>query len=158
TPGPHTDTSLAQVTESFVGTNAGTVSGLHAATMYSFLCRASDLTGNEDTNTVEKSATTLDDTTPPTFDGSSVAAALDTPSTSAVKITWSQASDDQLAPNQIIYDVYQSSTPGGEDFSATPAAEVVGVTEAIVNLTSRTTAYWIVRAKDSAGNDDGNNF
>src|SRR5207248_2226244 len=84
------------------------------------------------------------------------AAAVDTPQTTAVKISWTAAIDDQTDPTQIAYDVYQASAPGMEDFTSAPVVTVTGATEAIVTMTPATTGYWVVRARDLAGNTDAN--
>ena len=61
--------SYTAASGTFTGVSVGLVTGLKQNTTYFFVCRARDLSGNEDTNTSERIATTPVDTTPPTFAG-----------------------------------------------------------------------------------------
>jgi hypothetical protein len=147
------DFSKAAVQQTFIGMNGGTVGGLKADTTYYFVCRAADLTGNEDQNKIEVHAKTPNDTSPPVFAGITSATLVAGSETTQVTLAWDEATDDQTAPAQIKYDVYQALTSGGETF-ATATKTVTGVTTAVVTVNPATTYYWIVRARDLAGNQN----
>jgi hypothetical protein len=136
----------------FTGVTSGLVSGLLQHTTYYFVCRARDLSGNQDTNTSERIATTTVDTTPPVFAG--VTSITDI-MTSSVQLNWSPATDIETP---IVYLVYDATSSGAEDFVAAPALTTpAGATSAVVmNLASATMYYFVVRAEDAAGNIDSN--
>jgi hypothetical protein len=126
------------------------------ATRYCFVVRAKDTSGNEETNTVEQCAITgaSADTTPPVFAG--LASATPGGSTT-INLAWAPAADDYTPAAAIVYDIYQASSSGGESYSTAPTKTVTGVTTtAIGGLTPNTTYFFVVRAKDAAGNQDGN--
>jgi hypothetical protein len=151
------DFSHPAAQQTFIGTTGGTLGGLVSDTTYYVVCRASDLTGNQDQNKHEVSATTPDDTTPPLFNGITSATPQSGMETTNVVLTWDPASDDQTSPDQIAYDVFQANAAGGEDFTGMPVTTVTGVNTATVTLAPATQAYWVVRARDKAGNEDVNN-
>jgi hypothetical protein len=101
------------------------------------------------------------DTTPPTFSGlqsgyyctgGPVRPAETTPYT----LTWQAATDDVTPSSQIVYDVFVSYTAGGENFSQPTWTTPPGVTTyRTPNLPSEGT-YFVVRARDQAGNEDQN--
>jgi hypothetical protein len=138
------------------GTTSATLFGLPSQTTLYFVCRARDASGNEDQNAIERIATTLADDTPPTFAGLTGVNVDSLART--VSITWDPALDDKTPPDQIVYDVYQSKTPGGEDFAGAPlVGSDRGATSIVVSdLVSDSTLYWVVRARDLAGNHDNN--
>jgi hypothetical protein len=102
------------------------------------------------------------DTTPPKFGGLQQAFAC-TPGpqrpgqTTPFNLSWEAATDDFTPPSQIVYDVYLATTSGGEDFSdptwVTPAGVIAYRT---AGLPSHGTFYFVVRARDMAGNEDAN--
>ena len=106
---------------------------------------------------MEVSATTLTptDSVPPTFGGVETATAT---SSSQIDLTWTAATDDVSASANIVYLVYISTTPGGQDFLVPPSyTTAAGVTSfTVTGLTSSTTYYFVVRAKDEAGNVETN--
>ncbi len=137
------------------------VTGLQNGITYYFVVRAVDGGGSEETNTIERSArpTTPIDLTPPTFGG--LQSATDSATGGSVSLAWSSATDpdtpecstDPSLP--ISYNVYYSETPGGQDFllpNSTTALTNMDVT----GLTNGVTYYFVVRAEDSAGNEEGN--
>lgn len=136
------------------GETSYVVTGLTPKATRYYVVRARDAAGNDDTNVIEKSGTTLPDTTAPTFAGVETASAV---GATAVKLTWSDAKDDADKPSQIEYLIYQSATPGGEDFG-TPIGTTAPGDNAFVatGLTPATDYYFVVRARDTAGNVDGN--
>ncbi|MCC6646424.1 MAG: fibronectin type III domain-containing protein [Polyangiaceae bacterium] len=139
----------------FVGGTSGVVTGLKSATSYFFVCRAADASGNEEKNKQERSAKTLEDNTPPTFKG---LAKISNLTASSVDLEWEAATDDKTAPADLVYDVFQATAAGTEDFTKPPlATSAPGATTLTVpNLKSATTYYFVVRARDKAGNRDTN--
>lgn len=102
------------------------------------------------------------DHTPPGFAGLERAFAC-TPGpqrpgqTTPYTLTW-QAARDAVAPaRRIAYDVYYATTPGAEDFSRPTWATMPGATSfRTPGLPSHGEAYFVVRARDAAGNEDAN--
>lgn len=102
------------------------------------------------------------DSTPPLFAGLQSAFAC-TPGpvrpgeTTSYTLTWQAATDDATPSSEIVYDIFLAYTSGGEDFSQPTWTTPPGVT------TYRTPAllyggtyYFVVRARDQAGNEDQN--
>src|SRR5262249_8539733 len=83
------------------GATGYSVTGLTPNKSYSFVVRARDQAGNDDTNTTEKTAKTLNDTTAPTFAG---LVTVDTATASKLTLHWAAASDDSNAASAIVYD------------------------------------------------------
>ena len=139
----------------FTGVSVGVVSQLKPATTYYFVCRARDLSGNEDTNTSERTATTPVNTTPPTFAG---LASITNVTATGVQLNWLAATNPETPSSEIVYDVFQATTSGGEVFTAAPAATSTpgALSIALSNLPPSSTLYWVVRARDLAGNEDTN--
>jgi hypothetical protein len=139
----------------FTGETHGLVEGLEPSTTYYFVCRAEDASGNEDANTGERSAKTSDDSSPPVFAGLT---AVKNVTSSSVDLEWAEATDDKTPQADIVYDVFQGAAAGGQDFTKPPAAtSASGATTVTVSgLASRTKYYWVVRARDLAGNRDSN--
>ncbi|MDH5327800.1 MAG: fibronectin type III domain-containing protein [Gammaproteobacteria bacterium] len=125
--------------------------GLNDSRTYFFVVRARDEAGNRDLNTVELSVTTPDETSP-IFSGVSRVIAR---SSREIYLTWSAASDNVSAGNTIVYNIYMSTVSGGQDFS-TPNYSVTTLDKLITGLDDYTNYYFVVRAKDQAGNLDGN--
>lgn len=136
------------------GATGFVVSGLAPATTYYFVVRARDLAGNVDANTVERSAATGSDTTPPTFAGATGATGV---SASSLEVTWAPATDNVSSSAQIVYELYASTTSGGQTFGNPTATTPAGVTShTLTGLLASTTYHVVVRARDEAGNLDGN--
>ncbi|HEY2367534.1 MAG TPA: fibronectin type III domain-containing protein, partial [Polyangiaceae bacterium] len=117
---------------------------------------AYDWAHNDDGNDIETSATTPSaiDATTPTFSG---AASAVTKSPGSVALAWPAASDDVSQSSAISYLVYASTTSGGEDFQSPDVVTVAGATSATSSdLGGDTLYYFVVRAKDQAGNIDAN--
>jgi hypothetical protein len=139
---------------SFTGTSLGVVTHLLPSTMYYFVCRAHDLSNNEDTNTFERTATTPVDMTPPTFAGLTMVTNVEA---TTAQLNWAAATDPQTDQADMLYDVYQATTAGGENFATPSATSAPGATSInLSGLPSSTTLYWVVRARDEAGNEDTN--
>jgi hypothetical protein len=77
--------------------------------------------------------------------------------TTPYTLTWGEASDGVTPPSRIVYDVYFATTPGGEDFGKPTWTTAPGVTSfRTAGLPSHGEAYFVVRARDAAGNEDAN--
>jgi len=108
-----------------------------------------DDTGDDDTADDD----TQPDTTPPTFDGATDALQED----NSVCLIWSPATDDTDESADIVYRVYMSSTSGGQDLENPTLTTEAGVCEACVNdLYYAGIRFFVVRAVDTAGNEDEN--
>jgi len=102
------------------------------------------------------------DVTPPVFAGLQRAFAC-TPGprrpgeTTPFSLSWQPASDDETATAGIVYDVYFANRPGGEDFAQPTWTTAPGATGfRTPGLPSQASAYFVVRARDAAGNEDRN--
>jgi hypothetical protein len=101
------------------------------------------------------------DTTLPTFSGLQSASfctggPVRPAETTPYELTWQAATDDVTPSSQIVYDVFMAHTPGGEDFSHPTWTTPPGVTTyRTPDLPSEGT-YFVVRARDEAGNEDQN--
>lgn len=102
------------------------------------------------------------DTTPPKFAGlKSATTCIPGPigggRTSSYHLSWDPATDNRTPSSQIVYDVYQATPPGGEDFSMPTYTTPAGVSSFDTPpLPSDHTFYFVVRARDRAGNRDSN--
>jgi hypothetical protein len=102
------------------------------------------------------------DTTAPTFAGITSAFAC-TPGpqrpgqTTPYTLGWKPASDDATPADRIVYDIYSATTRGGEDFTKPTWTTPPGATSfRTPGLPSHGEAYFVVRARDAAGNRDSN--
>jgi Fibronectin type III domain len=139
---------------SFLGGTSGIVDGLNNSSTYYFVCRAQDSSANQDSNTFERSATTLNDSTPPTFGGITGVTNI---SSTTLDLQWTAATDDHSAAADIVYDVYESATKGGEIYTKPTAVSAAGATTVTLSgLASNTLLYFVVRARDKAGNETTN--
>ncbi len=137
-------------------TTAGTsftATPLASPANYCFVVHAQDAAGNVDTNTVEQCATTLADLAP-TFGGlSSVGSATRT----SLALGWTAATDDHTPSSSIIYLVYRAASTGAESYAAPTYTTPAGVTSFVATgLGAGTTYYFVVRARDMAGNFETN--
>jgi hypothetical protein len=102
------------------------------------------------------------DQTPPTFSGlKSATTCIPGPigegRTSSYHLSWEAATDDVTPSSKIIYNVYQATTAGGENFSQPTYTTPAGVTSFDTpQLPTGKTFYFVVRARDQAGNEDSN--
>jgi hypothetical protein len=137
------------------GATTHTITGLSPNTMYYFVVRARDEAGNTDTNTVERSATTLSDGgTPPTFAGLVSATTL---SQTAIELSWDPATDDVTPSSEIIYYIYVAPMSGGQNFTVPTYQTAPGViTYNVTGLSQGLTYYFVVRARDGDNNIDSN--
>lgn len=133
------------------GVTSYSVGKLNTNTKYYFVVRAQDFAGNIDTNRVEQSATTpaQADNMAPTFAGLASASA----SGNSITLTWSAATDTVTAQAQIVYQIYQASSAGGESYATPTFTTAPGATQYVVSgLGTGMTYYFVVRAQDQAGN------
>ena len=154
TPGGENYATPSYTTSS--GATTFTVGNLATNTKYYFVVRAQDQAGNVDSNTVEVSATTLNvsDTTAPTFGGATSATAQ---SATSIQLAWTAATDNYTSQSNIVYLVYQAKSSGAESYSSPSYTTAAGATSyAVTGLSSATTYYFVVRAKDQSGNIDTN--
>jgi hypothetical protein len=133
------------------GATFGIIDGLVEAKKYYVVVRAIDAAGNIAASTVEVAGSTLD-VTPPTFAGVTSASAVGT----SIKLTWPAASDLIDPASAITYDIYQGITAGGIDFTK-PNYKVTGVlTYTVTGLDPSKKYFFIVRARDTSGNEETN--
>jgi hypothetical protein len=94
------------------------------------------------------------DMTPPRFEGVQGF----TPLSQAVRLDWQPASDDVTQEADIDYLVYVADESGGQDFAAAAEVEATaGAVEATVSgLEPGGQYFFVVRARDAAGNIDTN--
>lgn len=102
------------------------------------------------------------DTTPPIFAGLNSAVAC-TPGpqrpgeTVPYNLSWHAAHDDVTPSSQIVYDIFMSTTPGEENFAQPSWTSPPGATTfQTPALPSNESVYFVVRARDQAGNEDTN--
>jgi hypothetical protein len=117
------------------------------------------LTGTQAANALAQVASP--DRTPPTFAGlKSATTCIPGPidgQTASYQLTWDPATDDVTPSKQIVYDIYQATKSGGEDFSAPTYTVRHGATGfATPQLPASEQFYFVVRARDRAGNEDSN--
>lgn len=151
TPG---DVSKFSSIATATGQSQVVVPGLSPSSRYYFICRAIDEAGNEDQNTVEVSAATGANPSPPVFVANVTIAPVTTDSFSAT-LSWDAlATDTTTAQDQIVYDVYESTTSGTEKVNNVPQwSSAAGASSVTVSgLTPNSTLYFIVCARNQAGN------
>jgi hypothetical protein len=72
---------------------------------------------------------------------------------SSYRLTWQPATDNDTPSAAIVYDVYQATAPGGEDFSRPTHSTAPGATSFVTaELPADSAYYFVVRARDAAGN------
>ena len=77
--------------------------------------------------------------------------------TAAYTLSWDPAIDNRSPTRRIVYDVYQATTAGGEDFSTPTYTTEPGATSFTTpELPTDKVLYFVVRARDQAGNRDWN--
>ena len=79
------------------------------------------------------------------------------PRDSIYHLVWDAASDDVSAPGAILYDIYQSTSSGGERYDTPTYTTAPGATSFDTPKLSGSQHYFfVVRARDEAGNRDSN--
>jgi hypothetical protein len=77
--------------------------------------------------------------------------------TTSYTLRWEPATDNVTRTNRIVYDVFQASAPGGENFATPTYTTAPGATSfATPPLPADQAVYFLVRARDRAGNSDSN--
>jgi hypothetical protein len=101
------------------------------------------------------------DQTPPTFAGLQAATTC-VPGpiagqTASYRLSWDPATDDVTPSMKIVYDIDQATKAGGEDFSSATYTARHGATSFTTPpLPADEVFYFVVRARDRAGNRDAN--
>ncbi len=94
------------------------------------------------------------DDTAPIFSGLA-SVALNT--ATQVTLSWNGAIDGASAQVDIVYDIYQATATGAENYTAATYTSNPGATSYVVTgLTPATQYFFVVRARDQAGNHDTN--
>ena len=101
------------------------------------------------------------DHTPPEFGGLASATTCYGPIgpgiSSSYHLSWAAASDNVTPARRIVYEIYQTTTPGGEDLAHPTYTTPRGATSFDTpKLPVVETFYFIVRARDRSGNEDSN--
>jgi len=77
--------------------------------------------------------------------------------TTRYTLRWDPATDNVTRSKRIVYSVFQASAPGGEDYSTPTYTTVPGATSFVTPpLPADRAVYFVVRARDRAGNSDAN--
>ena len=77
--------------------------------------------------------------------------------TTSYNLTWDPADDNRTPTQGIVYDVYQAEKSGGEDFATPTYTTSAGATSFTTPpLATDKYFYFVVRARDQAGNSDAN--
>ena len=102
------------------------------------------------------------DRVPPVFEGlksatTCIPGPIGPETKSSYHLSWNAAKDNVTPSSGIIYEVYQATAPGGENFSQPTYATAPGATTFTTpSLPADQTFYFVVRARDRAGNEDSN--
>jgi hypothetical protein len=77
--------------------------------------------------------------------------------TTPYNLSWQGATDNRTAASHLVYDIFMASSPGTEDFLQPTWTTAPGVTSfRTPGLPSHGIVYFVVRARDVAGNEDTN--
>ena len=102
------------------------------------------------------------DRTPPTFAGlesatTCVPGPIGGGRTTSYHLSWNPAKDNVTPSSKIVYDVYQATSAGSENFTAPTYTTPAGATSFDTpQLPTDKAVYFVVRARDRAGNRDSN--
>jgi alpha-tubulin suppressor-like RCC1 family protein len=123
-------------------------------TATSLFASASDVAGNTSACSTG-GLTYVHDSMPPLFAGVSTATPL---SPSQVTLTWSPATDNFALPSEILYDICRSTVPGdcAANFLVAESTSPGVTLWNVANLVPATRYYFVVRARDMAGNRETN--
>jgi chitodextrinase len=139
------------------GATTDLVTGLLPATAYLVSLRARDRFGNPSALSAEAAATTFpsDDREPPDFDGITELTAL---SPTVLRAGWGAATDAVDPQDLLRYRAYVALDAGGQDFDVIgKETDQPGVTTLEIDgLAPDTTYHVVVRAVDTANNEDAN--
>lgn len=77
--------------------------------------------------------------------------------TTSYHLSWAAATDNVTPSRRIVYEIYQATVPGGENFSIRTYRSRSGARSFDTpQLPTDKTFYFVVRARDLAGNIDSN--
>jgi hypothetical protein len=79
-----------------------------------------------------------------------------TPQVRTYTLSWNPATDPVTPSSQMVYEIFYSSTSGGEDYSKPVATTSPGATSYTLGMSGTGPAYFVVRARDQAGLTDDN--
>jgi hypothetical protein len=101
------------------------------------------------------------DTTPPVFEGlqsawTCIPGPIGEGRQTHYHLSWNAAKDDVTPSSQIVYKIYRATAPGGENFSRRTYRTVGATSFETPLLPTGRTFYFVVRARDRAGNEDSN--
>ena len=102
------------------------------------------------------------DQTPPVFAGltsatTCVPGPISPGQSVSYTLIWDPASDNTTPPKKIGYEIYQTSKPGGEDYTAATYVTDAGAARFTTPaLPVDQSVYFVVRARDRVGNRDAN--
>lgn len=134
------------------GQSSVTLSGLTPLTDYAVIVRAVDTAGNEDENTLTRYGRTPEGVSP-SFSGAKQAIATG----QTIKLYWFPATDNVTEPANIIYDIYEATEDRQQNFATPSYSSPPGAISFVVpSLQPNTKYYYVVRARDAAGNRDNN--
>lgn len=131
------------------------IAGVSPAQLNYFVVRAVDELGQESDNTEAVSGETAD-VTAPEFMGLDLLEANDQGGLTA---TWTAATDNVSAAGEIVYDVYLSteSQPQNDEANLLVTTAPGETSVDVLDEVDEVVAYWmVVRARDVAGNTEGN--
>jgi hypothetical protein len=134
------------------GETSAVITGLDPLTEYYVIVRAVDAAGNTESNLIERSDRTPEGIAP-VFGGIVRAE----PWQATIKLYWAPATDNISEQANIRYNIYQALATNAQDFSTPTFTTNPAVIAFVVpNTAPNTRYYYVVRALDSAGNEDGN--
>jgi hypothetical protein len=77
--------------------------------------------------------------------------------TTPFTLSWRPASDNRTPASKLVYDIYESTVPGGENFLRPTWTSLPGASGfRTPGLPAHGAFYFVVRARDQAGNEDAN--
>ncbi len=140
------------------------VSGLTDGQIYYFVVRAEDPSGNEETNTVEFSATPTPDTTPPgAIADLAVSSSAATISSHVRMLTWTAPGDDGSSGTAATYDIRYAKSEillpadwaAATQASYPPMPATAGASESfyVWDLEPNTTYYFAIKTSDEMSNE-----
>jgi hypothetical protein len=101
------------------------------------------------------------DTTAPVFEGlqsawTCIPGPIGAGQKTHYNLKWNAAKDDVTPSSEIVYKIYRATIPGGENFSRRTYRTVGATSFETPLLPTGKTFYFVVRARDRAGNEDSN--
>jgi hypothetical protein len=78
------------------------------------------------------------------------------PNSNVYTLAWDAATDPVTPSSAIVYEIFLATTPGGEDYAKPTWTTSPGVTSFVTPGLPEGAVYFVVRARDAAGHEDGN--